>query len=189
MSLTSRRTVMARKRYKPEEIVAKLRQVDVLVSQGQNMVDAIRQIGVSEVTYYRWRQEFGGLKTEQVKRLKDLELENSRLRKAVSDLTLDKLILQGGRPGKLLSPARRRACFKQVRAQLHVSECRAWAGPLDATQAPARSERRAASYCRHHRACPAIRPLWLSQGRRTAAPGGLQTGVSYGRRRANIDFI
>jgi putative transposase len=67
---------MARKRYKPEEIVAKLRQVDVLVSQGQNMVDAIRQIGVSEVTYYRWRQEFGGLKTEQVKHLKDLELEN-----------------------------------------------------------------------------------------------------------------
>jgi putative transposase len=66
---------MARKRYKPEEIVAKLRQVDVLVSQGQNMVDAIRQIGVSEVTYYRWRQEFGGLKSEQVKRLKDLELE------------------------------------------------------------------------------------------------------------------
>ena len=85
---------MTRKRYKPEEIVAKLRQVDVLVSQGQNMVDAIRQIGVSEVTYYRWRQEFGGLKTEQVKRLKDLELENSRLRKTVSDLTLDKLILQ-----------------------------------------------------------------------------------------------
>src|SRR6266508_3146619 len=94
MSLASRRTVMARKRYKPEEIVAKLRQVDVLVSQGQTMVDAIRQIRVSEVTYYRWRQEFGGLKTEQVKRLKDLELENSRLRKAVSDLTLDKLILQ-----------------------------------------------------------------------------------------------
>jgi putative transposase len=72
---------MARKRYKPEEIVAKLRQVDVLVSQGQNMMDAIRQIGASEVT-----------------RLKDLELENSRLRKAVSDLTLDKLILQEGQP-------------------------------------------------------------------------------------------
>ena len=87
------RTEMPRKRYKPEEIVAKLRQVDVLVSQGQSMADAIRQIGVSEVTFYRWRQEFGGLKIEQVKRLKDLELENSRLRKAVSDLTLDKLIL------------------------------------------------------------------------------------------------
>jgi putative transposase len=85
---------MARKSYKPEEIVAKLRQVDVLISQGQNVADAIRQIGVSEVTYYRWRQEFGGLKLEQVKRLKDLELENGRLRKAVSDLTLDKLILQ-----------------------------------------------------------------------------------------------
>src|SRR5262249_41879278 len=88
MCFTSRRTVMARKRYKPEEIVAKLRQVDVLVSQGQGMTEAIRQIGVSEVTYYRWRQEFGGLKIEQVKRLKELELENSRLRKAVSDLTL-----------------------------------------------------------------------------------------------------
>ena len=84
---------MPRKRYKPEEIVAKLRQVDVLVSQGASMADAVRQIGVSEVTFYRWRQEFGGLKIEQVKRLKDLELENSRLRRAVSDLTLDKLIL------------------------------------------------------------------------------------------------
>jgi putative transposase len=85
---------MPRKHHKPEEIVAKLRQIDVLISQGQNIADAIRQIGVSEVTYYRWRQEFGGLKTEQVKRLKELEQENSRLRKAVSDLTLDKLILQ-----------------------------------------------------------------------------------------------
>ena len=63
---------MPRKRYKPEEIVAKLRQVDVLVSQGQSLADAIRQIGVSEVTYYRWRQEFGGLKTEQIKRLRTL---------------------------------------------------------------------------------------------------------------------
>ena len=84
---------MPRKRCKPEEIIAKLRQVDVLVSQGATMADAIRQIGVSEVTFYRWRQEFGGLKADQVKRLKELELENSRLRKAVSDLTLDKLIL------------------------------------------------------------------------------------------------
>jgi putative transposase len=84
---------MPKKRYPPEEIVAKLRQVDVLVSQ-QNIADAIRQIGVSEVTYYRWRQEYGGLKTEQVKRLKELETENARLRKAISDLTLDKLILQ-----------------------------------------------------------------------------------------------
>lgn len=85
---------MPKKRYKPEEIVAKLRQVDVLASQGVPIADAIRQIGVSEVTYYRWRQEYGGLKLDQVKRLKELELENTRLRKAVSDLTLDKLILK-----------------------------------------------------------------------------------------------
>jgi transposase-like protein len=94
MSFGIKEDQMPRKHHKPEEIVAKLRQVDVLVSQGQNIADAIRQIGVSEVTYYRWRQEFGGLKTEQVKRLKELETENSRLRKAASDLTLDKLILQ-----------------------------------------------------------------------------------------------
>ena len=90
---------MARKRYKPEEIVAKLRQVDVLVSQGQSVADAVRSIGVTDVTYYRWRSEFGGLKTDQVKRMKDLEVENQRLRKAVSDLTLDKLILSEAAKG------------------------------------------------------------------------------------------
>ena len=84
---------MPRKRHKPEEIVAKLRQVDVVTAQGTALAEAIRSIGVSEVTYHRWRNEFGGLKLDQVKRLKELELENSRLRKAVSDLTLDKLIL------------------------------------------------------------------------------------------------
>ena len=82
------------KRHKPEEIVAKLRQVDVLVSQGQSVADAIRAIGVTEVTYYRWRQEYGGLKSDQVRRLKDLETENTRLRKAIADLTPGKLILQ-----------------------------------------------------------------------------------------------
>ena len=85
---------MPKKRHPPEEIVAKLRQVDVLTSQGQSVADAVRSIGVTEVTYYRWRQEFGGLKTAQVKRLKELERENARLRRAISDLTLDKLILQ-----------------------------------------------------------------------------------------------
>jgi transposase len=82
------------KRYKPEEIVSKLRQADVLVSQGKSTPEAIRAIGVTEVTYYRWRREYGGLKTDQVKKMKDLETENQRLRKAISDLTLDKLILQ-----------------------------------------------------------------------------------------------
>ena len=85
---------MPRKRHHPEEIVAKLRQVDVLTSQGQSVADAVRSIGVTEVTYYRWRRDYGGLKSDQVKRLKALETENARLRKAISDLTLDKLILQ-----------------------------------------------------------------------------------------------
>ena len=90
---------MPKKRHKPEEIVAKLRPVDVLVSQGQNVADAIRSISVSELTYYRWRKEFGGLKIDQVKRLKDLETENARLRKAIADLTLDKLILKEAASG------------------------------------------------------------------------------------------
>jgi putative transposase len=84
---------MAKRIYKPEEIVSKLRQVDVLHGQGMSMADAIRQVGVSEVSFYRWRREYGGMKTDQLKRLKELEKENERLRKAVSDLTLDKLIL------------------------------------------------------------------------------------------------
>src|SRR6476660_1135647 len=95
---------MPRKSYKPEEIVAKLRQVDVLTSQGQGVAEAIRSIGVSEVTYYRWRREFGGLKSDQIKRLKDLETENSRLRRAVSDLTLDKVILQEAARGNYYAP-------------------------------------------------------------------------------------
>ena len=85
---------MARKRHSAEEIVGKLRQVDVLLAQGNPVADAVRAIGVTEVTYYRWRNEYGGLKGDQVKRLKELEAENTRLRRAISDLTLDKLILQ-----------------------------------------------------------------------------------------------
>ena len=90
---------MPRKRHKPEEIVAKLRQVDVLVAQGQSVADAVRSIGVTEVTYYRWCQEYGGLKVDQVRRLKELEAENARLRRAVADLTLDKLILKEAAAG------------------------------------------------------------------------------------------
>ncbi|GJD64277.1 IS3 family transposase ISMex5 [Methylobacterium frigidaeris] len=85
---------MGTKKHKPEEVVTKLRQVDVLVSQGQSVADAIRAIGVSEVTDYRSRKEFGGLKSDQVRRMNELETENQRLRKAIADLTLDKLILQ-----------------------------------------------------------------------------------------------
>jgi transposase len=84
---------MGIKRHKPEEIVGKLRQVDVLTAQGKSIAEAVKTIAVTETTYFRWRAEYGGLKSDQVKRLKDLELENARLRRAVSDLTLDKLIL------------------------------------------------------------------------------------------------
>ena len=90
---------MPRKRHKPEEIVAKLRQVDVMMAQGHSVADAVRSIGVSDVTYHRWRSEFGGLGSDQVRRMKDLEVENQRLRKAVSDLMLDKLILQEAAKG------------------------------------------------------------------------------------------
>ena len=84
---------MASKRPKPEEIVNKLRQVEVLVGQGTSRIDAIRSIGVVEQTYYRWRKQYGGMGADQVKELKRLQKENERLRRAVSDLTLDKLIL------------------------------------------------------------------------------------------------
>jgi putative transposase len=90
---------MGRRNYKPEEIITKLRQVEVLTSQGQAAADAIRSIGVTDATYYRWRQEYGGLKLDQVKRMKALEAENLRLRKAVSDLTLEKLILKEAASG------------------------------------------------------------------------------------------
>lgn len=90
---------MPQKKHKPEEIVAKLRQVDVLLSQGRPVSEAIRAISVTPFTYYRWRREFGGLKADQVKRLKELEKENERLRKAVSDLTLEKLILREAASG------------------------------------------------------------------------------------------
>jgi putative transposase len=84
---------MGHKHHQPEEIVAKLRQVEVLTGQGRSIGEAVRTIAVSEQTYFRWRAEYGGMKTDQLKRLKELELENRRLRQAVSDLTLDKQIL------------------------------------------------------------------------------------------------
>ncbi|QTI81070.1 IS3 family transposase (plasmid) [Roseomonas marmotae] len=113
---------MAKKQHKPEEIVAKLRQVEVLVAQGKTVAEGARVIGVTEATYYRWRSEYGGLKLDQVKRLKQLEQENGRLRKAVADLTLEKLVLKEAAFGKLLSAARRRAAVGHVRAALGVSE-------------------------------------------------------------------
>ena len=85
---------MAKKRYRPEEIIGKLREADVLISQGKKVVEVIRTLGVTDVTDYRWRQEYGGMSVPRAKRLKELEKENERLRKTVSDLTLDKMILK-----------------------------------------------------------------------------------------------
>ena len=85
---------MANRRPKPQEIVSKLRQVEVLMGQGMSRLDAIRQIGVVEQTYYRWRKQYGGMGVDQLKELKRLQKENEQLRRAISDLTLDKLILK-----------------------------------------------------------------------------------------------
>ena len=90
---------MPRKQYRPEEIIAKLREAEVLLAQGNKVPEVVKALGVHEVTYYRWRKEYGGMKVGQARRLKDLERENARLRKAVSDLTLDKLILQEAASG------------------------------------------------------------------------------------------
>ncbi len=84
---------MGIKRHKSEEIVTKLRQIQVLVGQGKSRIDAIREIQITEQTYYRWRKQYGGMGREQLKEFKRLQKENERLRRAVSDLTLDKLIL------------------------------------------------------------------------------------------------
>ena len=90
---------MSKKRYRPEEIIGKLREADVLLSQGKKVMDVIKSLVITDVTYYRWRQEFGGMSVSQARRLKELEKENERLRKAVSDLTLDKLILKEAAKG------------------------------------------------------------------------------------------
>ena len=90
---------MSRKRHSPEQIIAKRREAEVLLAQGQTVAQVAKALGVTEQTYYRWRAEYGGLKLDQARRLKDLERENARLRKAVADLTLDKLILKEAASG------------------------------------------------------------------------------------------
>ena len=91
---------MPKKRYNAEEIIHKLREADVLLSQGINVSQVCKRIGVSDQTYYRWRKAYGGMKVDQAKRLKELEAENARLKRAVADLTVDKLILKEVAEGK-----------------------------------------------------------------------------------------
>ena len=90
---------MARK-HKPEEIIGKLREAEIVLAQGGTVADACRRIGVTEQSYYRWRKEYGGMGTDQARRLKELENENARLKRAVADLTLDNLILKEVSTGK-----------------------------------------------------------------------------------------
>ncbi len=85
---------MVRKTYSPEQIINKLREVEVLISQGATTVEASRKANITEQTYYRWRREYGGMRIEQAKRLKELEKENVRLKKLVADLSLDISILK-----------------------------------------------------------------------------------------------
>jgi transposase-like protein len=86
--------MMAKKRHTAEQIIAKLREAEVLLAKGGSMAQVCRKLGVTEQTYYRWRKEYGGVRTDQVKRLKELEKENARLKKVVADLTLDNAILK-----------------------------------------------------------------------------------------------
>jgi len=85
---------MARRSYRLEQIINKLREAEVLVSQGATIGEAVRKIGVTDMTYYRWRREYGGMRIEQLKRLKELEKENTRLKRIVADLSLDNSILK-----------------------------------------------------------------------------------------------
>jgi transposase-like protein len=91
---------MARKRYTAEEIIGHLRRAEVMVSQGRSMDEVVRDIGITGNTYYRWRKEYGGLGMDQARRLKELEMENNRLKRAVANLTLDNLILKEVSTGK-----------------------------------------------------------------------------------------
>lgn len=90
---------MSGKRYGPEEAINKLREADILLGQGKTVGEVIRQLGVNKVTYYRWRREFGGMKVEQAKRLKELEKENGRLKRLLADAELDKAILKEAASG------------------------------------------------------------------------------------------
>ena len=91
---------MPRKRYNPEEIIHKLREADVLLGQGKAVQEVSKALGVTDQTYYRWRKAYGGMRVDQAKRLKELEAENARLKRAVADLTIDKLILKEAAEGK-----------------------------------------------------------------------------------------
>ncbi|WP_439549760.1 IS3 family transposase [Falsiroseomonas sp.] len=116
---------MPRKRHMAEQIIGLLRQAEVKLAQGRTVEEICRLLALSEATFYRWRSEYGGQKVDQARRLKDVERENARLKRAVAELTLDKQILKEAAGGKLLGPERRRAGVRHVQSVLGVSERRA----------------------------------------------------------------
>lgn len=132
---------MPSKKHKPEEIIGKLREAEIVLAQGASAAEACRRIAVSEQTYYRWRKEYGGLKTDQARRMKDLEKENGRLRRAISDLTLDKLILRR-LPGETSEPhaatALHLSCPATAAGVRAANMSRARAASIDAADRAAR---------------------------------------------------
>ncbi|MFH1625714.1 MAG: IS3 family transposase [Pseudomonadota bacterium] len=116
---------MVRKTYTPEQIINKLREAEIHLSQGASIAETSRKLGITEQTYYRWRKEYGGMRVEQAKRLKEMEKENARLKKLVANLSLDNAILKEAAGGKLLSPSKRRKIVIQVQEKLGISQRRA----------------------------------------------------------------
>jgi putative transposase len=170
--------------HKPEEIISKLREAEIVLAQGGTVADACRRIGVTEQSYYRWRKEYGGLKMDQARRMKELERENARLRRAVSDLTLDKLILQeaarGSRKTCKAQTSEPRAPQALHRSHQRDAGCiraaslpRARAASIDAAQAAMRGRRRGCSDRGHYCAGSAVWSLRLSPGDGVAARFGV----------------
>jgi transposase-like protein len=161
------------KKHTPEELIGKLREAEIVLAQGGTTADACCRLAISEQTYYRWRKEYGGLKTDQARRMKDLEKKNARLRRAICELTLDKLILQevarGSRKACRAQTTEPRATTTLHRSYPQGAAClgaphlsRFGAAPIDAAQGSARGGRRAGIDRGYH--CPgaAIWALWLS---------------------------
>jgi len=132
MTLTTQELDMPRKAFSPEQIIAKLRQIEVLIGQGQAVAQAVRVADISEQSYYRWRKEYGGLRLEQAKRLKDLEKENQRLKKLVAELSLDKAMLEEVAKGNFQAPndvARRSARCRITLMYQNAGPSSCWVSP------------------------------------------------------------
>ena len=157
---------MPKKRFSAEQIVTLLRQIEVVMAQGKATPVACREAGISEQSYYRWRKEYGGLELEQAKRMKELERENTRLKRLVADLSLEKQVLEGCRLGKLVSPERRRQAVERHPGEVwslgtsRLPDRRPAA--RDAALRHDRPSRRRCADASHHDAGLPVWPLWLS---------------------------